>query len=87
MKSRQKIKRSLQGIVVSNKMSKTIVVLVERSINHKRYNKIIKRHKKYYAHNENSLIYIGDRVQIIASSPISKTKRWRFQKVINRILR
>lgn len=69
-------KRILQGVVVSDKMTKTVTVRVERKIKHPLYNKIIRRSKKYAAHDESGLAKIGDVVRIVESAPISKTKRW-----------
>ncbi len=69
-------KRILQGVVVSDKMDKSVVVKVERRVMHPVYKKYIKRSKKYTAHDENNLCKVGDIVQIIESRPISKTKSW-----------
>ena len=69
-------KRILQGVVVSDKMDKSVVVRVERRVMHPVYKKYIKRSKKYTAHDENNLCKVGDVVQIIESRPISKTKTW-----------
>lgn len=69
-------KRILQGVVVSDKTDKTITVLVERKFNHPLYQKIVKRTKKYAAHDETNSAKIGDVVKIQESKPISKTKRW-----------
>ena len=69
-------KRVLQGVVVSDKAAKTITVRVERKIKHPLYNKIIRRSKKYAAHDENNTCKIGDVVRIVESAPISKSKRW-----------
>lgn len=70
-------KRILQGTVVSDKADKTITVLVERKFNHPLYKKIIKRSKKYAAHDENNIAKEGDIVKIEESKPISKSKTWR----------
>ncbi len=70
------------GTVISDKMDKTRVVLVERLVRHKKYKKVIKVHKKYYAHDENNETKVGDKVEIILSRPISKLKRWRILRVI-----
>lgn len=70
----RKIKK---GIVVSNKMEKTVVVKVERTIRHPKYGKVVTRGKKYYAHNESAPLQIGDEVQIMETRPLSKLKRWR----------
>lgn len=69
-------KRILQGVVVSDKMDKSIVVQVERRIMHPVYKKYIKRSAKYTAHDENNQHKVGDVVRIIESRPISKTKTW-----------
>ena len=69
-------KRILQGVVVSDKMDKSVVVRVERRVMHPVYKKYIKRSKKYPAHDENNLCKVGDVVQIIESRPLSKTKTW-----------
>ena len=64
------------GIVISNKMKKTITVAVKTKIAHKKYNKIIAKTNKYYAHDENNECHIGDIVKIQETKPISKQKRW-----------
>ena len=69
-------RRILQGVVVSDKGDKTIVVSVERQVMHPVYKKFIKRSKKYAAHDENNQFKIGDTVKIIEYKPISKTKTW-----------
>ena len=75
-------KRVREGVVVSSKMNKTIVVLVTRLLQHAKFNKVIKRHIKYSAHDEKNEAKQGDRVQIVETRPLSKTKRWRLVKVI-----
>lgn len=72
--SRRKTK---SGTVVSNKMDKTVVVRVERIMQHPRYGKVIKLSRKYYAHVENDQLQIGDAVTIAETRPYSKMKRWR----------
>ena len=69
-------KKVLQGTVISNKQDKTITVLVERKIRHPMLKKIIKRSKKYSAHDEENKFKSGDKVKIMESKPISKLKRW-----------
>jgi small subunit ribosomal protein S17 len=69
-------KRVLQGVVVSNKNDKTIVVEVERRYTHPLLKKTVRRTKKYHAHDENNAFKEGDRVEIQESAPISKLKRW-----------
>jgi len=73
-----------RGIVISDKMDKTIVVNVERQFKHSIYKKIIKEHKKYKAHDENNECNIGDKVIIVESRPLSKTKRWALQSIIEK---
>jgi len=69
-------KRMLQGVVVSDKMDKTVVVKVERRVMHPIYKKFIRRSKKYAAHDENNASKVGDTVWIRECRPISKRKRW-----------
>jgi small subunit ribosomal protein S17 len=69
-------KRTLQGIVVSDKQTKTLVVRVERRFTHPLLKKTIRRSKKYYAHDENEEYSVGDVVRIEEHRPISKLKRW-----------
>lgn len=69
-------KRLLQGVVVSDKMDKTVVVRVERRVMHPVYKKFIRRSKKYHAHDENNACKVGDTVWIQESRPLSKTKKW-----------
>ena len=69
-------KRILQGTVVSDKNNKTVVVEVERRYTHPLFKKVVRRSKKYQAHDESNAKKIGDRVRIQESAPISKNKRW-----------
>jgi small subunit ribosomal protein S17 len=69
-------KRILQGVVVSDKQDKTVVVRVERQVMHPVYKKFVKKSKKYAAHDENNKFKVGDIVSIIESKPYSKTKAW-----------
>lgn len=69
-------RRVLQGVVVSNKADKTIIVKVENNVMHPVYKKYIKRHKKYAAHDPNNQCQMGETVRIIECAPISKTKTW-----------
>ena len=69
-------KRSLQGVVVSDKQDKTLVVRVERRFTHPLFKKTVRRSKKYYAHDENNKCVVGDLVKIEEHAPISKLKRW-----------
>ncbi|MBS0633933.1 MAG: 30S ribosomal protein S17 [Verrucomicrobia bacterium] len=74
-------RKTRKGVVVSNKMQKTVVVRVERTIRHPRYDKIITRSKKYYAHDESNSAREGDVVSIMETRPMSKLKRWRVVEV------
>lgn len=69
-------KRILQGVVVSDKQEKTVVVKVERRFMHPLYKKFIKRSKKYAAHDENNQYTVGETVRIVETKPISKNKTW-----------
>ena len=75
-------KRILIGTVVSDKTDKTVTVLVERKVQHPLYGKIIRRSKKYHAHDEDNAFRTGERVRIEETKPISKTKTW---QVIDRV--
>ncbi len=77
-------KKRLEGIVVSDKMDKTIVVRVERVVRHPLYGKVMRKHKKYHAHDENNEARPGDRVEILESRPMSKTKRWVLTEIVER---
>jgi len=72
------------GEVVSNKMTKTIVVRVERRFQHPRFKKIVTGYNKFYAHDEKSEAKVGDRVRIQETRPLSKTKRWRLVQVVEK---
>ncbi len=71
-----------EGVVVSTKMQKTITVKVERTIRHPEFEKVVTRAKKYYAHNENPDVQVGQKVRIVETRPISKLKRWRLVEVL-----
>jgi small subunit ribosomal protein S17 len=77
-------KRILTGIVVSDKMNKTVVVAVERKIQHPVYKKFIRTQSKFTAHDERDECQSGDRVTIIESRPLSKTKRWRVMRIVEK---
>ena len=76
------LRKERTGVVTSDKMDKTIVVTVERLARHKRYKKVIKISKKYYAHDENGTAKVGDEVLITETRPTSKLKRWRLVEVL-----
>jgi small subunit ribosomal protein S17 len=79
-----KNQRSLTGTVVSDKMDKTVTVLVARQVMHPTIGKVVKRTRKYHAHNDNNDAKVGDRVLIEECKPISKTKAWRVAKLVER---
>ena len=72
------------GVVVSDRMDKTVVVLVERRYAHPLYGKQVTRSKKYHAHDENNEFQVGDRVRITETRPLSKLKRWRVSALIEK---
>jgi small subunit ribosomal protein S17 len=72
------------GKVISNKMAKTIVVEVERRYPHAKYKKVVTEHARFYAHDEKSDAKVGDMVMIQETRPLSKLKRWRLMKVVER---
>lgn len=71
------------GVVVSNKMEKTIVVEYVARVPHPKFNKIVKRSKKFYVHDEKGEATIGDRVRIIETKPLSKLKRWALDEILS----
>lgn len=81
---RTSITKQQVGIVVSNKMEKSIVVAVERRVKHPKYGKYIKKTNKFMAHDEKNECQIGDLVKIWETRPLSKRKRWRFVEVIEK---
>lgn len=78
------IRRTLKGTVVSDKMDKTVTVLVERTVTHALYGKVVRQSKKYHAHIEDNSVHEGDQVVIEECRPISKTKTWRVAQVVLR---
>ena len=72
------------GKVVSNKMEKTIVVAIEDHVRHPKYNKIMKRTIKIHAHDEQNICSVGDKVSVMETRPLSKTKRWRVVEIIEK---
>jgi small subunit ribosomal protein S17 len=77
-------KRKLVGVVVSNKMEKSIVVQVDRLVKHPLYNKYLKRKSKFYAHDHDNNCHIGDKVLIMECRPLSKQKRWRLIEILKK---
>jgi len=77
-------RQTLQGKVVSNKMDKTAVVLVERTIMHELYQRYVWRSKKFHAHDERNECQVGDEVEIVSCRPLSATKKWRVQRIVKK---
>jgi small subunit ribosomal protein S17 len=84
MNEKTATKRILEGRVVSNKMQKTVTVLLERQVKHPLYGKFLKRSTKVHAHDEANECQEGDRVRIVECAPISKSKNWRVVEIVER---
>jgi small subunit ribosomal protein S17 len=82
--SENTVARALFGRVVSDKMDKTVTVLVERKVKHPVYGKVMTRSKKYHAHDEKNEFHEGDLVEIVESRPVSKTKAWRVSRLLEK---
>lgn len=81
----RKKRKTRVGWVVSNKMQKTIVVAIDRLLRHSHYNRVIRRTSKLYAHDEKNQCQIGDKVKVMETRPLSKLKRWRLVKVLEKV--
>lgn len=81
--SRPHLRKTRVGVVVSDKMEKTLVVEHVARVPHPQFKKIIKRSKKYYVHDENGEAKVGDKVRISETRPISKKKRWKLEEIIS----
>ena len=77
------VRKTRVGVVTSNKMTKTLVVEHVARVPHPTFNKIVKRSKKYYVHDEKGEAQIGDKVRIVETRPLSKLKRWALEKVLS----
>ena len=77
-------RKKIVGVVVSDKMDKTVMVEVARSTRHPLYGKVLRRVKKYMAHDEQNECQMGDRVEIIESRPLSRRKRWAVKQIVER---
>lgn len=86
MSEENKLTRALIGRVVSNKMDKTIVVLIERKVAHPRYGKYVKKRTKIFAHDEQNVCQIGDKVVINETRPLSKNKSWMLAQVLEKAI-
>ena len=85
METTRQLRKERIGVVVSNKMDKTIVITVERKVKHPKYGKFVKRRKKFTAHDEDNTCNIGDTVRIMETRPLSKNKCWRLVEIIERV--
>ena len=77
-------RKVLLGEVVSDRMNKTVTVLVGRRVRHPIYERVVRRSKKYHAHDEQNQCRVGDVVRIVETRPLSRTKRWRLQEIVRR---
>ena len=77
-------KRKMIGVVIGDGMDKTRVVVVERRLSHSKYGKYMTRRAKYKAHDEKNEFHVGDRVELIESRPLSRDKRWRIDRLVER---
>jgi small subunit ribosomal protein S17 len=77
-------KRTIKGVVVSDKMDKTVVVRVEKLVKHPIFHKYLRRHSKYKAHDEENVCHIGDEVIIAEFRPLSRDKRWKVREILKK---
>ena len=85
MAEERNLRKTRTGVVISNKMDKTITVTVERKVKHPIYGKFVKKTTKFHAHDEKNECNIGDTVKIMETRPMSKTKRWRLVEVVEKV--
>jgi small subunit ribosomal protein S17 len=85
MSEDRNLRKTRTGVVSSNKMDKTVVVAVERKVQHPIYGKFLKKTTKFHAHDEKNECSIGDTVKIMESRPLSKTKKWRLVEVVEKV--
>lgn len=84
MEKKRGVRKSREGVVVSDKMDKTVVVEVKRLVSHPLYHKIIRRRKKFKAHDPENTCQLGDKVLIEETRPLSRDKRWRVKEVLEK---
>jgi len=82
--SQRKPRKTVQGVVTSDRMDKTITVAVERQTQHPKYGKRVRRRSRFYAHDEANEARVGDRVELMQTRPLSKNKRWRLTRIVER---
>ncbi len=80
----RRVRKVREGVVVSNGMDKTAVVAVVERVPHRKYNKFVLQTKRLYAHDETNDVNVGDKVRVMETRPLSKTKRWRIVEVLER---
>ena len=85
MSEKRAFRKTMTGLVVSNKMEKTIVVKIEYRVKHPLYKKYVKRTYKLKAHDENRECQIGDKVKVMETRPLSKDKRWRLVEIVEKV--
>lgn len=78
------MRKTMVGTVVSDRMDKTVVVVVQRLVKHPLYEKYIRKRSRFKAHDENNACHVGDRVLIMETRPLSREKRWRVQQILER---
>jgi small subunit ribosomal protein S17 len=83
-KSSRSVRKTREGFVVSQKMEKTVVVAVIERVRHPKYNKFVLQTKRLYAHDETNDVNVGDKVRVMETRPLSKTKRWRVAEILER---
>ena len=84
MSEQRGLRKTREGVVVSDKMDKTIVVAIEDNVRHPLYKKIVKRTGKLKAHDENNECGVGDRVRVMETRPLSRDKRWRLVEIVEK---
>ena len=84
METKRNLRKTRVGKVISDKMDKTIVVAIADNVKHPVYNKIVKRTTKIHVHDENNECRVGDKVEVMETRPLSKTKRWRLVQIIEK---
>ena len=84
METKRNLRKTRVGKVISDKMDKTIVVAIADNVKHPVYSKIVKRTTKIHVHDENNECRVGDKVEVMETRPLSKTKRWRLVQIIEK---
>ncbi len=82
---KRNLRKELSGVVVSNKMDKTIVIAVKRKVKHPIYHKFVNKTSKFYVHDETNSCNIGDTVRVSETRPLSKNKNWRLVEIIEKV--